>query len=112
MVNRSLAYSGSQRLDASSFEHEGYFSARLSVARVQQYFANEEDALDLTFVDVDQTKVLPPKLRHNLSGKNVESFLGEMGVFTSKQLKGKNVVAVIEKAKDEIVALFPSNEAL
>ena len=112
MVTRSLAYSGSERVEASSFERESYFSARLSVARVQQYFVNKEDALDLTFVDVDQTEVLPLKLGHSLTGENVASFIGEMGVFTSKQLRGKKVIAVIEKAKSEIVALFPSNEDL
>lgn len=113
MVTHSLAYSGSQRVEASNFERESYFSARLSIVRVQQYpLDSKEDALDLTFVDTDQTATLPPILRHKLIGKNIASFVGEMGVFTSRQLRGKRVVGVIERSKDEVVALFPSNEAL
>ncbi len=112
MVARGLVYEGSKMVDASSFESDGYFSARLSIARVQQYPVNGEDVLELAFVDNEQKDVLPPKLRHSLTGKNIESFMSGMGVFVPKQLKGRNVVAVIERSIGKVVAISPSSDIL
>lgn len=112
MVTRILAYSGSKRVEASSFNREGYFSTRLSISHAQQYPFNQEEVLDLAFTDLSKTRPLPHRLKYSLIGEDVASFMGEMSVFTSKQLKGKNVIAVIGRSEKEVVAIIPSLDVI
>jgi hypothetical protein len=112
MVTKVVAYRADDQVDPSSLKTEDYFTARLSVARAQEYPGdNGRSVYALKFASSEADRVLPERLEYSFTD-NDGSFKGRMGVILARQLRGRNVIAFFRRSDKGIVAIIPSNEAL
>lgn len=112
MVARSMAYRVSDQVEPSSLGTEDYFTARLLVARAQEYPDEDgKSVYSLDFAHLEQDKVLPHDLRYSFTDKD-GSFKGRMGVVLTKQLRGRPVVAIFRRSDKGIEAIIPFSQDL
>ncbi len=107
-----MAYRASDQVDPSSLVNDDYFTARLSVARAQEYPDGDgKSVYSLDFAHLEQNRSLPHNLKYSFTDKD-GSFKGRMGVVLTKQLRGRHVVAVFRRSDKGIEAIIPSSESL
>lgn len=112
MVTSVKAYRVSDQVDLVNFKDDDYFTARLAVARAQESPSFDgKSVYSLDFVPSEPDLTLPERLKYSFTDSD-GSFKGKMGVFTAKQLKGRQVLGVFRRSDKGLEAIIPSNEVL